>query len=704
MANKELDIKAEKSKVFKGLVSALFLFFIIFSFAVIKIQNRSFKVSENRHDKMTNKIMQIVVSKTLQRYKEELYSISLDSRVKQDILLRKREDLYRVLKPKYALLKKMNSYINIMHVILPNGNSFLRVHKKDKYGDNLYKLRPMIRDAVSNQKVVYGFESGKYANSFRVIIPLYFDGRYIASFEIGISPVYFLGVARETLGTQGYLFIKKDNLYMHHDIDLRYGIGDYYLQNELYFNDLKLLVDIPKKEIFKENYLFEYNDREYVTHVIDIKGYLGGAYGKFLFLEDISNFRALQKREIAYLFFALLLFILIIVLLARYFLQRLESKITEIHKNSSREIAKRESYLKTLITSNPNIVISIVEEEIESANSKFFEFTGFNTIEEFKKEHKCICEFFVQKEGYLGIYNDGVYWLDKIISGKTSEYFVIMAKDKREYVFRVFANTIEFDKAKRYIVSFVDVTEMIELRRELLKNKDLMIAQSKQAAMGEMISMIAHQWRQPISVISMSINNLLIDIELGELSEDGVKECGAEILTETEYLSKTIDDFRNFFKPNKNRELVGLQSIFDDTKNIIGKSLENSGITLLISMDEEIELKIYKSEFLQVLLNLINNAKDALQESDTEDKKIEIKAYREDDFIMFKICDNAGGVEPSIQERIFEPYFSTKLEKNGTGLGLYMCKIIVDKNLLGKIWLKNSPKGACFMIKLTASV
>ena len=231
-----------------------------------------------------------------------------------------------------------------------------------------------------------------------------------------------------------------------------------------------------------------------------------------------------------------------------------------------------------------------------------------------------------------------------------------------------------------------------------------MLAQSKQAAMGEMISMIAHQWRQPISVIGMSVNNMLIDIELGELSEDGVKGCGSEILTEVDYLSKTIDDFRGFFKPSKKKELANLQSIFDNTKNIIGKSLENSAIDLIINIEENIKLKIYKSELLQVLLNLINNAKDALQDSDTDSKKIELQAYKEDDFIVFKICDNAGGVELGIIDKIFEPYFSTKLQKNGTGLGLYMSKIIVDKHLLGKIWVENSSNGACFMIKIPLKI
>jgi len=222
--------------------------------------------------------------------------------------------------------------------------------------------------------------------------------------------------------------------------------------------------------------------------------------------------------------------------------------------------------------------------------------------------------------------------------------------------------------------------------------------------MGEMIGMIAHQWRQPISIVAMAVNNILVDLELDELKEDSVKECADEILNETRYLSQTIDDFRNFFKPNKEKETITIQQLYDDTYKILGKSLENNGIELSFSGCSNINIKTYTRELLQVFINILNNAKDALVDSDDGNKRVSVSTYMQENRIIFKFCDNAGGIEDEIMGRVFEPYFSTKEEKNGTGLGLYMCKIIVEKHLKGKIWAENRENGVCFIAELPADL
>ena len=245
-----------------------------------------------------------------------------------------------------------------------------------------------------------------------------------------------------------------------------------------------------------------------------------------------------------------------------------------------------------------------------------------------------------------------------------------------------------------------EIKKRIEIQKELKKQDELLIAQSKQAAMGEMIGMIAHQWRQPISVVAMTVNNILVDLELKDLNKESVRECANEILSETQYLSQTIDDFRNFFKPNKEVGVTAIQQLYDDTYKILGKSLENNNIKLSFSGCLDINLKTYTRELLQVFINIINNAKDALVDSSIVDKKVSVSVYMQENEIIFRFCDNAGGIEDEIIGRVFEPYFSTKEEKNGTGLGLYMCKIIVEKHLKGEIWVKNDGNGACFMVKL----
>ncbi len=245
-----------------------------------------------------------------------------------------------------------------------------------------------------------------------------------------------------------------------------------------------------------------------------------------------------------------------------------------------------------------------------------------------------------------------------------------------------------------------EITKRIQAEEELQETNKILLAQSKQAAMGEIIGMIAHQWRQPISVISMAVNNIMIDIELDDLKEESIKECSNEILNEAKYLSQTIDDFRNFFKPNKEKEIFLVQKLFDDIYRLIGKSFENNDIELDFLGDTAIEINTYKNELLQVFINILNNAKDALVASHTEIRKVTLHTYKKEDRVIFEFCDNAGGIKEEFMDRIFEPYFSTKDEKNGTGIGLYMSKTIMEKHIQGGIWAENRGDGACFMLEV----
>ena len=227
-----------------------------------------------------------------------------------------------------------------------------------------------------------------------------------------------------------------------------------------------------------------------------------------------------------------------------------------------------------------------------------------------------------------------------------------------------------------------------------------MIAQSRHAAMGEMISMIAHQWRQPLSVISMGANNIIADIELEMVDNETLRSGAVEILEQTQELSKTIDDFKNFFRPVKTVEKVLPESIIDEVIKVVGKSLENHEIEVVVEFKNGKKIETYSRELMQVFINIIKNAKEALVDNDIKNKKIIISIIDANDVVEIKISDNAGGVPVDIIDKIFNPYFSTKNEKNGTGLGLYMSKIIVEKHLNGIIEVNNENDGACFKIEL----
>jgi len=227
----------------------------------------------------------------------------------------------------------------------------------------------------------------------------------------------------------------------------------------------------------------------------------------------------------------------------------------------------------------------------------------------------------------------------------------------------------------------------------------MMIQQAKMAAMGDMISMIAHQWRQPLNQMSYVFMNIEGAYEYDELTQeyldDKLKE-GTQLL---EFMSHTIDDFRDFFRPDKEKENVQIDEVVHSAISLIQKSLDVHNIVLDTSFTCKREIYVYRNELVQVLLNLIKNAKDVLVEREIEDSIIVVELRESENEIIIDISDNGGGVDVEIQEKIFEPYFTTKNKSSGTGLGLYMSKIIIQEHLQATIELKNSEAGACFEIR-----
>jgi len=256
----------------------------------------------------------------------------------------------------------------------------------------------------------------------------------------------------------------------------------------------------------------------------------------------------------------------------------------------------------------------------------------------------------------------------------------------------------ENNKAIRMVGFHSDITNQKAIEQELHDKDEMMIAQSRNAAMGEMISMIAHQWRQPLSIISMGANNIMADIELEITDEESLKEISSEIILQTNELSKTIDDFRDFFKPKKEKEHVSVHEIVDDALHIIEKSLENNDIQLLKEFRSIKKIKTYSRELMQVILNILKNSKEVLVDNNIINRTISIKTIDNKDSVIIEINDNGGGIPAWVIPKIFDPYFSTKDDKTGTGLGLYMCKTIVEKHLNGEIVASNKDNGACFKI------
>ncbi|UFS62701.1 ABC transporter substrate-binding protein [Sulfurimonas sp. HSL-3221] len=235
------------------------------------------------------------------------------------------------------------------------------------------------------------------------------------------------------------------------------------------------------------------------------------------------------------------------------------------------------------------------------------------------------------------------------------------------------------------------------------ENRDkerMMIQQAKMATIGEMIESIAHQWRQPLNVMGIGIANLDLKRQLGKVDDEEVDRLIDIVHRQVDYMSQTIDDFRNFFKKDKQLETVRLRTLVDEVLGLVIPALEQKKIDVVVDVPEQIEAELYPNELKQVILNLVSNAKDVLLQHGAEAKKIRITGKEEGGDLLLFVADNGGGVPEEIMEKIFDPYFTTKFESQGTGIGLYMSKIITEKNLKGHISVENRDGGAEFVIRL----
>lgn len=246
-----------------------------------------------------------------------------------------------------------------------------------------------------------------------------------------------------------------------------------------------------------------------------------------------------------------------------------------------------------------------------------------------------------------------------------------------------------------------------EVTKNYEKNK-ILFQQSKMAAMGEMIGNIAHQWRQPLSVITTAATGIKMKKEIGILSDEEYKDSLDMIVNSANYLSNTIDDFRNFFSPTKDKNIVNSNEFIEKVFSLIRSNYQNKDIDIITQI-EDVQILTYENELLQVMINLLNNSRDELiRRKENTQRFIFLDLYIKNEKIIISIKDSAGGISEDIIDRIFEPYFTTKHQSQGTGIGLFMCEEIVCKHMHGKIEVFNDEfmyknqeyKGARFKVSI----
>jgi signal transduction histidine kinase/HAMP domain-containing protein len=255
--------------------------------------------------------------------------------------------------------------------------------------------------------------------------------------------------------------------------------------------------------------------------------------------------------------------------------------------------------------------------------------------------------------------------------------------------------TIELEKLNKNLD--IKIKEEIEKR---IQQESILVQQSRLAATGEMIGNIAHQWRQPLSLITTCASGIKLEKEFGISTEQSELEKLNTIVQSSNYLSKTIDDFRNFFKPNKEKIKFSIEEMTNQSISLVTSSFNFHYITINKNYNDIESVYGFPNEFSQAILNILANAKDVLIENKIENPFVNINIYENKKYGFLEIEDNAGGISDDIMTKIFDPYFTTKHKNQGTGIGLYMSKMIIEKNMNGNLSVENTTIGAKFIFSI----
>lgn len=280
----------------------------------------------------------------------------------------------------------------------------------------------------------------------------------------------------------------------------------------------------------------------------------------------------------------------------------------------------------------------------------------------------------------------------------------------RQHILKKKNGELEVLKDKLLELNQTLESKIIDAVGEMQKKDTYLLHKSRLAQMGEMVSMIAHQWKQPLNAISTLQIAMIMSIELEEynLSDKKEREAFLNFLNDklkkiglyTQNLSHIISDFSDFYRPNKYQEDTTLNNPVLQGYWLLEDTLSSENIDLCLELGSTNRVMLFKNEFVQVVLNIVNNAKEQFKEKNINDAQILIKSYDRDDVAVMEISDNAGGIDESIIDKIFDPYFSTKFDKNGTGLGLHMSKNIIEQHYRGRLYVQNIENGVKFVIEV----
>jgi len=508
-----------------------------------------------------------------------------------------RTKLYSMLKEEYKILTLKGVFQ--FQFDLEDNTVLLRLHKPDKFNDDLSKIRYSYTYVNKEHKIIRGLEKGKTTHAFRNVYPIFDENNtYLCAMEVSYSTDLLQEILNNISKIHTHFIVHKEvinaKVWKRDTLESTYTQSS---ENENYMMT-KLKGDSKKKHISQYTELLKNYQEKISTEMSKSKTF---------------NFYALYN-DTAYV-------------VSFYPIKNIKEKKVVAWIVSYEE----NTYLKETIQRIFYI--------------RLFLFILFAIL---------------------------LYLIYKVINQKNIANGEVALKTKE-------LQEINENLEQKIII---EVEKNKKTQQQLFKSE-------KMASMGEMIGNIAHQWRQPLSVISTGATGMLVQKEFGNLSDENFKKTCELIDTNAQYLSKTIDDFRNFIKGDHKLVKFKLQDTIDSFLHLVEPSIKNHNINIILNTDDTIELKSYPNELIQCLINIFNNSRDILNEQNIKNKYVFITTYKKDNNVIISIKDNAGGINPDIIEKIFEPYFTTKHKSQGTGLGLHMTYNLIVTSMNGDIETKN---------------
>ncbi|GAB1536265.1 hypothetical protein ADMFC3_18960 [Geovibrio sp. ADMFC3] len=656
-----------------------------------------------------------------------------------------REKTAILLDPYYRQLKGDFGNVNVvMQFQLPDGRSFYRAHKPDQYNDQLLEIRPMLRATLETQKEQTGFEIGRYGLAFRVMTPVYRNGEMIGAFETGIDISF---VAKRLSNLTSYA----SSILINMQSSTHYRLK---LENKVSFNRFEIFNTNP--ELFQSIYselkggtlpeLLKIKDKTYfIISDIQINQFSGENAGICVFALDVTEEKKWVRGYLYKSAAATVLIVLLIIFIIRKGFREMIGGLEKKYAKTIKELERKEIQCRGYIINAPLAVfVTDTKLNLLETNPAAEKLTGYTDSEMMLMNFISLCHYestevqekireslmtdgslrgiftFRTKDGKrIQVQADGA----SIASHKMNIIFCRDVTEENRLKVRLENAYADLEDMNRHLAAKVE--EEIEKRQKTEKHLEL---QKKFSDMGQMINAIAHQWRQPLNALGIYIQDTAERIRENLLTDKDLDEFESVSMTLVSQMSDTIDNFRSFFLPSKEQERFNVAEETAGLLKMMSAQIASKNINLTYTCEcdgnkfdcmDEYSMPVcrsayisafgYVGEFRQALMNIISNSIYAVEEKTSSEKdlkgmiNIDLSCYN--GIIKLIVKDNGTGINSETLSKVFDPYYTTKPQGRGTGIGLYVTKLLVEKHMGGKIRIHNNPEsGASVEITLSQDI